>query len=323
MSTVNGGLRLLVGLLFVQSASAVTLQYSDQVPLEQQQYLNSDIENLKNLVPVDSDGELKRIMKLGAVNSTEMDKWLTSRVRFVVEESFKINGALVIEKEKANYPNAKVDATLGSAAEQKEAKSEVKVVMSNLGAGIYGMGKANQILIGAMISGIGTLVVNSPRVGLLQVGEGLFMPLAKEWPKDRIKDELHSLRRLATLFHEARHSDGHAGSLSFSHVICPIGHNYFGKPACDKSANGAYRISSLVTKAFSTACKTCSLKEKELLGILGLDQMNRILVPVKRSANVNDLCNLAKANGKTPAFCANPEIETHHEFDDSPEEVKL
>lgn len=317
---------LLVAVTLPLSAIAknTTLYYSEKVLAEHQQLLNADLVHFRDLVPVDADGELKRILKLDNVSAVDMDQWLSERVHFVVEETYNPNQSLVIERKNAKYPLAAVPVVNLAANEATPQQSpKGRVVMSNIGAGIYQLAKNRQLLLSAVIPGVGSVSVRSPRAGILQIGEGLFQKLVDSWPQEKIKNEMHSIWRVMTLFHEARHSDGNGKSLSFSHVMCPPEHNYFGKYACDSTANGAYRVSSLVIKSLSAACKTCTIQEKGIFGIMTADHLNRILVPVKRTPGVNDLCRLAEANGKNPAFCQRQEVGSDFELDDAPESVEL
>jgi hypothetical protein len=148
--------------------------------------------------------------------------------------------------------------------------------MSNLGAGLYLMAKQRQILLAMRRSDGKIIPVTSPRVGLVQIGEGLF------FKKFQVNPEVpgapaNSVSRLSTIFHEARHSDGHGESLSFGHAYCPSGHAYEGYPACDRNLNGPYTIGAQMLKTLTQGCGDCSIKEKTILKAIEADSRSRVL----------------------------------------------
>jgi hypothetical protein len=72
---------------------------------------------------------------------------------------------------------------------------------------------------------------------------------------------INTIHRLATLFHEARHSDGRGRYATFPHIQCPRGHELQGYPACDDIANGAYAVGVAVDELLVANCHTCTANE--------------------------------------------------------------
>lgn len=214
-----------------------------------------------------------------------------------------------------------------------EEESGPTIVMGNMGAAMYMIGRQNNVVVGFNMAGQGIIPIVSPRVGLFQVGRGLFQPLSPKWAAEVIEDFVHSMFRMDTLFHEARHSDGSARvsskQLGFAHEICPPGHELAGFPACDRPSNGPYRVGSLILKSAIEGCgPECTVRDREILTLLYADSMSRILTPTTRAANVSqdDLCaKLLRTRTNIP-FCEAPDESTEArviEWDDAHEEVVL
>lgn len=155
-----------------------------------------------------------------------------------------------------------------------------QVIMKNIGTAYYYLGKSFGLLPqfnfkNSVFSSI-KLNVYSPRIGMFQIGEGLF---ASKYKISKDLDSVaNSIARIGTYFHEARHTDGHAHHMGFFHDLCPKGHDYEGLSACDKNLNGPYKIGSQVLKELLKNCdKDCNNEEKELLRLRVLDSESRII----------------------------------------------
>jgi hypothetical protein len=126
--------------------------------------------------------------------------------------------------------------------------------------------------------------IDSPRVGIIQVGEGLFLERFRIQPK-QIEAPANSIARLGSLFHEARHSDGNGASLGFGHAVCPAGHPYGGQNSCDRNRNGPYSVASAILKILLRECRDCSVEEKESLRVRILDYSSRIILSTEIAPN--------------------------------------
>ena len=133
----------------------------------------------------------------------------------------------------------------------------------------------------AWIPGFGTIAVDSPRIGLVQLTQSYFDSMSdiEVGPRTSRHPE-EPLRRLGLLFHEARHSDGNGSDAGYPHVTCPSGHSSASKLACDATPTGAYMIQSRFLQAAAEGCTECSASEKTILSYEAF-QAKRQVMPVK------------------------------------------
>ena len=235
------------------------------------------------------------IMGLTTLNSQTASEWLNERVNYVVSEkalslfNLLINRNVSIERTNVDFPNQNVipyssdfTSEILTGESNTKATEAAITVMSNIGSALYMGGKKQRQIFDMKISrgflrSSEKVSVISPRAGIIQIGEGLFAPeltINKESPDAMV----NSIFRLATFFHEARHSDGNGKSLSFAHAICPKGHAYENEAACDESLNGSYTVGAQMLTELAKGCgDNCSVGEKEILKVLILDDASRIL----------------------------------------------
>lgn len=287
------------------------------VPFDQANALKRDLNLLKAMSFSAKTDEISHsILGLTKISPDVLHDWLLDRVSYVVGEKFDVNKRLEVSTQKVIYPKMferpdfladyivedKEEATKrlfhleeleniiaeekAEAKEEKEKEEEkdsgVMTVMSNLGAGIYNLGKDNRVLVGL---NIGPSVrekeivpVLSPRVGIIQIGKGLFHPNLTITP-DQPNNLANAINRLGTLFHEARHSDGNGKSLIFGHAVCPSDlKEYAGFAACDRNLNGPYSVGVATILEMTKNCKErCSEAETEILAMITLDSASRII----------------------------------------------
>ena len=282
---------MFMALMAAQKSHAFT--FSSKVPKAHKKTLIKDIERMKLLQFEHSESERDVLSLLGIeeLNAVELEHWLQKRVSIIIDEKafsprkiFKQENILV-HKENVTYPNADIIPYSLNNPEEETAQEDEGlsplVVMTNAGASIYLEGKKKkQLLKFKLPNGLfstETIVVNSPRVGILQIGEGLFnrrFNINNNEP-DSISNSIH---RLGVLFHEARHSDGHAESLAYVHALCPRGHDLEGFYACDENSNGPYTVSAQVVSEMLKACgDLCTEREREILLLTVLDSQSRVL----------------------------------------------
>lgn len=271
------------------SDSSTFLKFSSDVTADQQTLVRSDINRLtaKNLNIVDAS--MSQIMGLPqAITSANMLSWLSDRIQYVVSQDFDLEKNLyIVQNSGFQYENPDVlpdlpdVGSVKSPSDDSSSSSKVVMVMANIGGGIYLEGKANKVLLDVQAPGLGDIPMTSPRIGLLQVGQGLFALLGPQRNQVNPPPDIHNpdsaYMRLSTLFHEARHSDGNGKSLGFLHIICPAGHPYEGYAACDDSLNGAYTVGAIVGKTLAENCSECSVAQKESLRLNYLDSFSRII----------------------------------------------
>lgn len=231
----------------------VTLDSS--VPQEERDLIDLDLANLYslNLNAVEA-GDLQ-VIGVGSFSGPEMASWFRTRVNFIVGETFDYNESYDVAGNQ--YYRPQIYASTQSVDELFEQNSLI-TIMVNLGAALYRFGKEqNQIL--TLDVGGKQIYLKSPRVGVIQIGEGLFTAWAvRGTPRDTLAN---SLIRLSVFFHEGRHSDGNGSNVTFPHAKCPTGHDYAGNFSCDNSTNGPYAVDSVMLKNLKNACVGCSKTE--------------------------------------------------------------
>lgn len=279
--------------------------------------IERDLSALDNLKFKQPSPESLKTMGLESLTAQTASKWLEKRVNYVVDENavsvlkLLIKKVIFVEREGVTFPNAHVvpyaldpvnkrpavtPAVLPDipalwpviedqpvVTDKKDSDEEKGfVVMSNIGAALYMGGKQQNQVYGMKISR-GLLksplkaIAESPRVGIIQIGEGLFMEELTLNNKNPASIA-NSINRLATFFHEARHSDGNGSSLGFAHSNCPPGHDYAGAAACDENLNGPYTVGATMALEMLKGCEdSCTEREKEILKLVVLDSQNRIM----------------------------------------------
>lgn len=285
--------------------------YSNVEP-QQTESMKNDLNYLYNTPISKVDQEFLKVAELPSGDGKNMHNWLLNRVRHVVGESFVLNEQTIaigiLQMLTFKFPDTPIppiylenlpDDKEPEAPESKpedEDKSALgpigpvepepiplpeneddapKIVMSNLGSAVYMMGKMSKVLLGIKVDDE-KIYAKSPRVGIIQVGEGLFF---KDFMlnKDNVNAPANSISRLGTFFHEARHSDGTGISTTFAHDICPEGHPMAGYAACEASGNGPYTIGALTERHLIRNCTSCSNEELGGLTMKVADSFSRII----------------------------------------------
>lgn len=225
---------------------------------------------------------LVQMLKTQDSSPFEMVQWVQDRIRYIVPVNFVLSQKTTYAASELITPFAPFGDTEVSDSADPTGNQPV-VVMSNVGAYLYALAKSRGKAAEVDIEGVGLIHVYSPRVGLIQEGEGHFMDRAQS---GNLKDLINTLTRTKTLLHEARHGDGNSrtgsdgksgASLGFFHVKCPAGHPYQGQDACDANTNGPYSVAAAYEKAFLDTCKTCSPSTQSMIRALYLDSASRVI----------------------------------------------
>ena len=246
------------------------ISFHSQVPEEQTNALIKDVSYLYQTPVISSDEEFVSMTGLAQNDGPNMHNWLLNRVKYVVGESFELTEANIVVRPFHRFPST----PLPDAFSAMEGTEEVTTVMSNIGSAIYLVGKKENLLFGIRFDG-DKLYAKSTRVGILQVGKGLFLERFRIHPD--LNAPSNSVSRLGTLFHEARHSDGNSKHTGFLHVTCPTGHPYEGHAACETSSNGSYSLGALAERNLLKNCSACSDQEKTALSASVADAFNRVI----------------------------------------------
>lgn len=258
--------------------------FHSSVPKSQIEPIKKDLVSLYTNAHADQDQEFLSLAALENGSGPHLHNWLLQRMRYIVGESFELSEENLVVGRGFSFPHTPMPE-LPSKPSQTPPTSGVVTVMSNLGGVVYMVGKQNRTLFGVNFDRQ-SVFAKSPRVGIFKVGEGLFR-IGKKEPKDP-NAQFHTVSRLSTYFHEARHSDGNAHSLSFFHTYCPEGHHYAFYAACDKNSNGPYTIGALATRHMLKNCASCTTEDKAALEANIADSFSRILM-VEDSSSASSL----------------------------------
>jgi hypothetical protein len=305
----------LLGLSLLATGTPLNLHYSSYIPQEQRRQLEQDVIFMRRFPWKDNvDRSLAKILQIPEVTPLNLEGWLSQRVRYIVDETYKLefndeNFYLLREKVKsvvsatpwipemiADSREAAAVLTNGGVVEiakDKGDSSGVFQTLANIGSQLYYYGIMGKVLFGMPIQGVGVVPVTSPQVGILQMGSGFFKALSGTFGEENpLSSPFYRLRRIRTLFHEARHGDGNtkAHSRSFLHEPCPEGHDYAGFYACDVAANGPYRIGSLIARAAIENCQQsgdCGVPQLEALKLLMADDIGRLIGPIDKAPTLD------------------------------------
>jgi len=264
---------------FAQSQASTkieNIQVSQDVPQNQVTRLQQDITLLKSMNFSQPDPELLSLMEIKDSSPGTLLAWMQARIHFIIDENFDLTKNIVIAKSSYNYPNSIIPTMETPPKNPTDGDTQsgpVVTVMLNIGGAVYLMGKEQGSLLEMKIPGVGKEKMTSPRVGVLKVGQGLFAQLFKD-PSLKPDSKPYVALRLATLFHEARHSDGNGASLGFLHAVCATG-TYAGYSACDRNLNGPYQVETAFLKSMIQSCTDCSEGDKNAMLALAADAASR------------------------------------------------
>ena len=276
-------------LLSLSSLADVNISFSTKVKNSRAKALKKDLRVLSEF-NFSKEGSEDTLYFFGiqSLTNEDLEKWLDQRVNWIIP-NMERKKLKLIEGEDAKYPQNGMPTF-----EIPSAKPSGKgiVVMSNIGTALYLSGKQAKKEMGLKIktSLLKTekVMIDSPRTGILMIGEGLFKTRLQINRRDE-ESKANSLGRLQTLFHEARHSDGHGKHLGFFHAVCPKGHDYEGLNACDRNMNGPYSIGSNLMKEYIKNCQDCTESETEVMKLVWLDSLNRVIKDSEVIAENNNL----------------------------------
>lgn len=270
-------LKLTLVLALTTSLTAVAgenfggIKLDSSIPATQVRTLKEDFSYLYTNPVKSTDSEFQDMAGLSKVDGPHMYNWLYNRVKHIIGQSYRVSGRNIVKKTGHSFPSTPLPPSLVNSTNQYARI----MIMSNVGASLYVMGKKEKKLTGIKLDGK-TVFATSPRVGILQVGEGLFLEslLINTEPSS----EANKIKRLGTIFHEARHGDGHSEHTGFIHNACPPGHALSGFDACEASSNGAYSLEAVATKTLLANCLTCSNEDKTKLEASIADGFSRVVL---------------------------------------------
>jgi hypothetical protein len=267
---------------------------------EQVSILKKDLSYLyQNPVSI-NDEEFLATTKLQSGSGEQLHNFILNRVKYIVGENLSLESRIKKQSKLFwSYPKTPFPQ-IG----QLKSVNQVRTVMTNIGGALYLGGKKDDILLGLEVDNE-TFVIKSPRIGILQVGEGLFYDGFLINAKNPASPS-NSISRLGTLFHEARHSDGNGLSTGFVHTKCPAGHGYEGYYACELSGNGSYTTGGLAERQMTKNCTDCTTAEKTVLSAAIADSFDRVFDTTKAAKKASLVSELKTAKYMLDAYKSYP-----------------
>lgn len=274
MKIIVGALLSLLALFPVVKAQEnfAGIYFDSSLPALQTHALKNDLTYLFQTSYDHVDPDLQIVTGMPSVDGPHMYNWLYNRVKYIIGEDYHIwHRRNALTRRWHKFPNTPLPPFMTKSLESFYGV----VIMSNTGAELYLRGKRDKILRGIKLDRK-DVYATSPRVGILQVGAGLFRESFQI--NTELNSEANKIKRLATLFHEARHSDGHSEHIGFHHDKCPSGHPLSGLNACETSANGAYTTEAVATKTLLLNCHSCSQEDTTKLQAAVADAYSRVIL---------------------------------------------
>jgi hypothetical protein len=300
----------------IAGAAHAEINFSKSVPSEQKKLLTRDMFFLANQ-PYPSDSKLAQMMEIPSTDGLTILNWIDNRMVRIVGEDFELEKNIAIVNQ-SFFPEPSETPSIPTVVNTPGGSSgggKVQTVMSNLGGAVYISGKMSHVMFSLKVDD-NKINITSPRLGVFKVGEGLFNTQLTKSPAD---SKMSTYFRLATLVHEARHSDGRGRSAGFLHAICPTGHRFAGYAGCDASSNGPYTIEGQFLKVAIQNCKDCQPGELELMNKMMADSFSRMVIPAAQPVDtsvyptiISSYQLLLSFCQKTPSSCT-PEQKKQYE----------
>jgi len=248
------------------STGPLGIVFDSSVPADQKNYLIGDIELVSSLnMSVNRHQQYVSYVGVSDFSAASLASWLQARTKLIVGESFDYERAAVPGENRSYNPQVLAD--------NYDAVGKIQTVMFNLGAYIYLNGKSSSKLYNIQL-GTGSYPVLSPRVGIFQIGEGMFQ--ANSIKGSPVESMANRLLRAAVFFHEARHTDGNGTFAALPHAKCTEG-DYKGYSSCENNLNGPYVVEALVLSQFYDNCNECSTSERDSMRAFIADNLSRLL----------------------------------------------
>jgi hypothetical protein len=297
---------LLSGLLLISTllSSAHAMRYSTQITEANVDTIKDDLDYLKSFSNKNKTNIFfQNIFKIDTFDGAKLSTWLNERLSYIVAADYDpirdMNYSIIGKVEKSKLASPVSRNTIIGYEELYQAPDEDKafVVMSNVGTSLYMIGLKYKYLLGTKLEtysmGVEGIVIDSPRVGIAKIGEGLFRKRFSAEQKIKYNLDEDTVKRISrgaritTYLHEARHSDGSGENLGMGHSKCPTKHDYAGHYACEDSVNGPYGINAAVNFENYANCieESCTEIEQTYSEILLADSCSRIV-----QSDVTDMC---------------------------------
>jgi hypothetical protein len=236
--------------------------------------LNQDISKLTSY-QIEADPRSYFGQAFGGGTSSDVLNYIEQRVKHVIPQNLDLDSRI-----KARG-RTMVGATT-SGQPSSEERPRLTLMAANIGFLLWLTRELNYPQELIFVSGSNEIPLDSSRNGIIELGEGYVDPKAQR--------EL----RIATLVHEARHSDCTGGlayedlqlfaqggrpsneACGYPHVKCEPDNYLAGEIACDGIPWGAYSIEAVYSVAVNGACNNCNEQERQIAQMVALDGLSRL-----------------------------------------------
>lgn len=258
--------------------SAVSMKLDPSLTSQETTLIRSDINRIISYGIEAKEGDFYQII-FGGRDSTAALRFLDERVNYVIGENVDFADRIREDRSGTQRINALSDET-----------EKAVTMASNIGTALWMIEATNPQLPIAVQLGTKTIPINSPRIGLVQLGAGYTMEETK------MGALITPAIRIGTLIHESRHSDC-TGGLDLStvrqllegtltegalcghlHATCPADHDLAGLPGCDAQPWGAYAVEAFFSREIALNCKNCTELERQQALMATVDSFSRVLI---------------------------------------------
>ncbi len=252
-------------------SQGLNVRFDSSVSAEHQEIIKGDFDALKNTNLTGGTAEYAKLLGVRDFSGASLSYWLGERLKVVVGENYDEDSLIHRVGNQTYSPSLMVNSNTLSA--DRDALSQIQTVMFNIGSYYYLKGKGNGDLYSMSAGGIENPVY-SPRVGIVQIGEGLFDAI-------RIKsideeDDANRDTRGTVYIHESTHTDGNGDDAAMPHEKCVSG-TYAGRNSCDKYYNGPYGNEAVVMYLQIQNCSLCTNATRSAMQAYMIDSQSRVL----------------------------------------------
>lgn len=106
------------------------------------------------------------MIELPKIDGAHLYNWVYNRVKFIIGEDYQLRGRNLVSLKGHRFPSTPISPSVLNRTNQYAGT----IIMSNVGAELYLLGKLDNILKGIKLDNK-SVFAPSPRVGILQVGE--------------------------------------------------------------------------------------------------------------------------------------------------------
>ena len=268
-------LLLWLPLLAVGCSSRVHVKYDSTVSADEQQLMESDFDKIASLnIPDNQSSGEASLLGISGFSGSSISSWIGARTKYIAGDNYSTDSSVVaIASGVAYTPQLfnevgfralsdafRITTGINSGRLSDDSSSTVQTVMTNIGAAVYLQGKQNSIIYAMQVAG-DQVTDNTPMIGVVQIGPGLFQ--SKTLPDSPPDSLANACLRGSTYVHEDGHTRGNGTNAGMPHAQCTTG-TYSGYYACENNLNGPYVLGRVFLTQCYYACAQSGCTPEEL-----------------------------------------------------------